>query len=88
MTWGEIIQQAGGRRHGNNHHLVEVATLTRKARRRLEEIRQDDIDEIFSFRLTARTRVYGLTEGRVFKLLWYDPFHGNNSKAVVPVTQQ
>ncbi len=88
MTWGEITQQAGGRKHGNNHHFISVEALTRKVQKRLSAIRQDDIDEIFSFRLKAKTRIYGLTEGQVFKLLWYDPFHGNNREAVVSVTQK
>ncbi len=86
MTRAEISQAAGGRRHGNNHHFVNVEDLTRKAQKRLSEIRQDDIDAIFSFRLTARTRIYGIRESRIFKLLWYDPFHADNRKAVVPIS--
>ena len=86
MTWAEINQAAGGRKHGNNHHSVSVEGLTRKAQKRLSEINQDDVDEIFSFRLTGKKRIYGIREGRVLKLLWYDPFHGDNKKALVPVS--
>lgn len=86
MTWAEISQVAGGRRRGNNHHHVGVEDLTREAQKRLSEINQDDVDGIFPFRLAGRKRIYGIREGRVLKLLWYDPFHGDNKKAVVPVS--
>lgn len=86
MTWAEISQVAGDRRRGNNHHHIGVEDLTREAQKRLSEINQDDVDGIFSFRLAGRKRIYGIREGRVLKLLWYDPFHGDNKKAVVPVS--
>lgn len=33
MTWAEISQAAGGRRHGNNLRFVNVEDLTRKAQK-------------------------------------------------------
>lgn len=88
MTWGEINHASGGRRQGNNHHSIRVMELTSEAQKRLLDIKQDDTAEIFSFRLTGRTRIYGIRDGRVLKLLWYDPFHGDNRKAVVPVRRK
>ena len=85
MTWSELRRAAGGRKRGNNHHPVSVEKMTRQAKKRLSEIEKDDISELFSLRLNSTTRIYGIRDGRVLKLLWYDPFHGNNGKAVYPV---
>ena len=88
MTWNEILQASGGRASGNNSHPVEVEGLTKKARNRLAEIKQDDVPQLFSLRLSGRSRVYGIRDRRVLKLLWYDPDHGDNSRAVYPVKQK
>ncbi|WP_372174435.1 hypothetical protein [Xanthomonas axonopodis] len=75
MTWGEIAQAAGGRSQGNNSHFVSVDKLRRDARQRLEQIGREDIDELFSIRLTGTCRIWGERDGRVFRVLWYDPRH-------------
>lgn len=67
MTWGEI--------EGSRHHSVRVVGICKPGRDRLAEIRQDDVDELFSLRLSGRIRLYGIRDGRVLKLLWYDPLH-------------
>ena len=85
MTWAEIMRAAGGRARGNNHHFVEVGKLTGQAKERLAEIRQDDVSELFSLRLDATKRICGIRDRRALKLLWYDPHHGTNARAVYPV---
>ena len=85
MTWDEIMRAAGGRARGNNSHFVSVENLTRQAKDRLIEVRQDDVSELFSLRLTATKRIYGIRDRRALKLLWYDPHHGSNARAVYPV---
>lgn len=67
MTWGDI--------EGPNNHSVEKYKLIKDAQQRLESINQDDVDELFSFRLNGRNRVWGIRDGQVFKLLWWDPEH-------------
>ena len=88
MTWAEIMRAAGGRARGNNSHFVRTERLTRQAKSRLAEIGQDDVSELFSLRLTATTRIYGIRDRRALKLLWYDPYHGTNARAVYPVRQR
>lgn len=88
MTWAEVKSAAGGRRQGTNHHAVPVGEMTREARKRLDKIEKDDLDEMFSLRIDSRKRIYGIREGRVFKPVWYDPFHGENKNAVFPVSQR
>lgn len=88
MTWVEIMRAAGGRARGNNSHFVEVRNLTARAKARLAEIGQDDVSELFSLRLSATVRIYGIRDRRALKLLWYDPHHGANAQAVYPVRQR
>ena len=85
MTWAEILQAAGGRARGNNSHFVQVGKLTKNAKDRLTDIGQDDVSDLFSLRLDATTRIYGIRDRRALKLLWYDPYHGKNTRAVYPV---
>jgi hypothetical protein len=75
MTWAEILRPAGGRSHGNNNHPIPVAELCKAARDRLVDLQQDDIDTVFSLRLAGAPRVMGIREGRVLKILWFDPDH-------------
>ncbi len=79
------MQAAGGRRKGNNSHPVKIRELTVQAKERLGRIRQDDVSELFSLRLEATARIYGIRDRRALKLLWYDRYHGTNTKAVYPV---
>ena len=88
MTWAEIMRTAGGRARGSNSHFVEVRNLTGHAKQRLAEIGQDDVSELFSLRLSAAVRIYGIRDRRAQKLLWYDPHHGANARAVYPVRQR
>lgn len=46
-----------------------------EAQTRLEELKLDDEEELFRFRLDGTARVWGIREGRVFKILWWDPEH-------------
>jgi len=67
MTWSEI--------EGPSHHFAEVSNLCKEAQDRLVELKQDDIDHLFSLRLSGRQRVWGIRAGPIFKILWWDPEH-------------
>jgi hypothetical protein len=68
MHWHEI--------EGKQHHSIGIESLSKEATDRLAEIKQDDIAEIFSFRLQGAHRVFGIRDRSVVKLLWWDPEHG------------
>ena len=70
QTWHEILIDGKQR-----NHYVEVTKLAPEARKRLQELRLDDIDELVSLRLSARERIWGILESGVLKLLWWDPQH-------------
>ena len=67
-TWGEIL-------NSHHNHNVEIAILCKEARNRLEAIRQSDIDELLSLRLSGPERVWGILSEGVCTLLWWDPNH-------------
>lgn len=69
MTWGEIENK---RKH---NHPVPVGGLIPRAQARLREINQDDIDELWRFRFGGQLRIWGIRDGRLFKVLWWDPQH-------------
>lgn len=77
MTWQEILDASGGRKqgNGNNHHHVQVSELVAAARKRLKDLRLDDHDSLFSLRLTATQRIWGILDGHVLKVLWLDDGH-------------
>lgn len=67
MTWHEV--------EGDRHHAISIDRLSKEARVRLEELNLDDIDEIFSLALTGRSRMLGIRDRNVFRVLWWDPDH-------------
>jgi len=68
MTWTEIQQPA-------KSHFVETDRIIRDAFKRLQEIKQDDTDQLFSLRISAQCRLWGIRDGDTFKILWWDPKH-------------
>lgn len=66
-TWAQL--------RGDHHHRVVVADLEPEAQKRLRELRQDDVDALYSLRLTGKRRVWGILHTNVFYLLWWDPTH-------------
>lgn len=72
MKWGEIEKTANGRK---NNHCMDVCNLSTKAQQRLEELQLDDCEELFSFRLSGKKRVWGIRDQEKLNILWWDPEH-------------
>lgn len=66
-TWVDL--ERGG------SHFISVDKLITEARKRLEELRLDDTDALFSLRLSNLERLWGLRFNNVFSVLWWDPEH-------------
>ena len=66
-AWNDILQTGS--------HKVEKARLSPAAKRRLSEIEQDDVDELMSYRVTGRIRVWCIPHANIMRLLWWDPNH-------------
>jgi len=56
-------------------HSVSLSGLIKAARKRLEEIESDDINELFSLRVMGAKRVWCIQERNIMKILWWDPKH-------------
>ena len=69
LTWGQIEQNR------KLNHSVAVGKLTGAAQRRLAELNQDDVDELFRFRFGSTGRLWGIRDQATFKVLWWDPHH-------------
>ena len=78
MTWNEILVKSKTR-----NHVVSVGSLVSQAKRRLAQLKVDDIDELVSLRLSARERIYGIRNQAALLLLWWDPDH-----AIYPVEKR
>ena len=69
-TWNEILIKDRYR-----NHLVLISKICPQAQERLRKIKQDDIDELVSLRLTGQKRVWGIRAENVLKILWWDSDH-------------
>jgi hypothetical protein len=56
-------------------HPVGLEQCCKEAQDRLAAIQLDDLDEIMSFRLTGRGRVWCRMDRNVMLALWWDPDH-------------
>ncbi len=66
MTWAEVKRR---------DHPVPLPSLVVAARNRLGELGQDDVSEVWRLRFTGKQRLWGLRQGEVFQVLWWDPEH-------------
>jgi len=70
MTWTEILVE-GNRRN----HFIQTNRLAPQARKRLSDIRQDDIDHVMSLAVKGKARILGILSNAVLRVLWWDPEH-------------
>lgn len=68
-TWADI------KSHTGSHAVLIADCPNSQVIQRLTEIKLDDIDELFSLRLSGKERVWGILDEHIFKFLWWDPNH-------------
>lgn len=56
-------------------HLVAIEKLEAPAQKRLRELKRDDLDNLYSLRLTGKKRVWGVKNNNILRILWWDPEH-------------
>lgn len=56
-------------------HFIQVEKLSRPAQDRLQVLQLDDLDEIYSIRLSGRGRVFCVHRPEYMRVLWFDPNH-------------
>ena len=74
MRWADIERQTYGSGK-SSHHFVKVADMIREVSQRLEAMKLDDTERLFSLRLDGKKRIYGIMQGNVLHVIWYDPTH-------------
>jgi hypothetical protein len=74
LTWAEIRAQNHGGGH-RKHHAIPIGSLCSEAQRRLENLKLDDLDDLFEFRLGNRRRLWGHVHDGVFYPVWWDEHH-------------
>lgn len=80
MTWDEILKASGGRSNGNNSHEIPRDKFKAEVQKRLTS-KKVLPDTLFSLRLDAGTRLYGVREGRCLRIVFFDPFHKDPNKS-------
>ena len=81
MSWSQLKQAAGGRSSGTNSHPLPIGGFSNTALKRLQDLKLDDVDKLFSLRLNNTLRLYGIRDGRVLRFIWHDPHHGKKTGA-------
>lgn len=56
-------------------HSISIYQLGKDARKRLQELNLDDLDDLWSFRVTGKKRFWCIKQQNVYALLWWDPQH-------------
>lgn len=74
-SWAIIANDSSGKTSGTRNHHVSVSKIDRSAQKRLRRIEMEDVDQLYSLRLTGKKRLFGVIHNYVLKVLWYDPNH-------------
>lgn len=67
MRWSEIV--------GDENHDNDISGFSKSARKRLSKIHLEDIDSLFSLKISKKKRAYGIRDRHILKILWWDPEH-------------
>lgn len=66
-SWASL-KQAGS-------HNIAVEKLIKDAQKRLSDLKSDDLDELFSLRLTGKIRIWGIRDRYRLRVMWFDRDH-------------
>jgi hypothetical protein len=67
MDWASLGQQGS--------HFVKVEGLAKEARKRLEHLHLDDVDGLYSIRISGKKRIWAIKISNSLAILWWDPKH-------------
>ena len=71
--WYELESERAGSDH--RHKIYPIAAICKEAKDRLLEIKLDDMEDIFRFRLGNKPRLYGFIIQHIFFVVWWDGDH-------------
>ncbi len=58
-----------------SHHSVSQQNMSRNAKDRLRELQMDDLEELHSFRIDGKARLWCIKHENIYAVLWWDPEH-------------
>ena len=56
-------------------HSISTGQLCKDAKRRLRDLKLDDLNELWSFRVAGKKRFWCIQQQNLLALLWWDPQH-------------
>ena len=68
MTWGEIDRN-------KKSHSMSLEKIAKGAQDRLRERELDDLEMLYSLRLSGKERIWGKRENEAFYIIWWDSDH-------------
>ena len=74
MTWAEIENKLIKKGTPQNH-FMPVENICKNAQLRLSKINLDDIDCLYSLRLSGLKRIWGIHDNEILNIIWWDPEH-------------
>lgn len=69
MTWGELLKKK------KKYHYIPINRICLDAQKRLQELNQNDIDQLFVMHFENKSCLWGIRDGRALKVIWWDPDH-------------
>lgn len=77
-TWRDVAEEkCAGKEEAvkKKHVFYPLSAIVKEAQDRIIDLKLDDYDEIFRFRLANKERLYGFVNGATFVTVWFDPTH-------------
>lgn len=76
-TWADVKEMKTNSKNNSRplHHDQPVDSIDKRAQKRLEEIGRGDQEKVFRLRHGNMVRVWGVLDGSLFHILWYDRDH-------------
>lgn len=77
LKWREVkaLEVHSKKRTRRLHHSQSVDSICRDAQKRLDDLGRGDQESVFRLRHGNTVRVWGVLEGPVFSILWFDREH-------------
>jgi len=74
-NWHELEAEKFGKNQKSKHHTIAIGKLCKDAQRRLEVLKMNDIEGLFSLRLEGKLRIFGIRKFNYLQILWVDQEH-------------
>lgn len=76
MTWAKIKNQTHDKGKSKHHYIKDTKNLSKVCQDRIKKMElYEETDNLFSFALNNKIRIFGLVQSGIFHVLWYDPNH-------------